>query len=81
MASTTPEAAFAARLVDMARRIAELERVLQRSATSRDFVEIGDPGAPAANRGRLYVRDNGSGKSQLVVRFATGAVQVLATEP
>jgi hypothetical protein len=27
------------------------------------------------------VRDNGAGKEQIVVRFATGAVQVLATEP
>jgi hypothetical protein len=29
----------------------------------------------------LYAKDNGSGKTQLVVRFASGAVQVLATEP
>jgi len=41
----------------------------------------GDPDAPGANRGRLYVKDNGAGKSQLCVRFNTGAVQVLATEP
>lgn len=40
-----------------------------------------DPAAPAANDSRLYTRDNGSGKTQLCVRFATGAVQVLATEP
>jgi hypothetical protein len=43
--------------------------------------EIADPTAPAANKARLYVRDNGSGKTQLAVRFPTGAVQVLATEP
>jgi pectate lyase-like protein len=43
--------------------------------------EIGDPGAPSANRGRMYWRDNGGGKTQLVARFPTGAVQVLATEP
>lgn len=29
----------------------------------------------------VYCRDNGSGKDQLVVRFGSGAVQVLATEP
>jgi len=40
-----------------------------------------DPAAPATNAGRLYFRDNGSGKTQLCVRFATGAVQVIATEP
>lgn len=52
-----------------------------------DFIELeeydttNDAPAPAAERARLYVRDNGAGKEQLVVRFATGAVQVLATEP
>jgi hypothetical protein len=43
--------------------------------------EIADPAAGATNNARLYSRDNGSGKTQLCVRFATGAVQVLATEP
>ena len=40
-----------------------------------------DPSAPSANFGRLYFRDNGLGKTQLCVRFNTGAVQVLATQP
>jgi len=40
-----------------------------------------DPPAPVANSGIVYLRDNGSGKTQLCVRFPTGAVQVLATEP
>lgn len=40
-----------------------------------------DPDAPGLNRGRLFLRDNGSGKTELCVRFPTGAVQVLATEP
>ena len=44
-------------------------------------IEIADAPAPAANTGRLYFRDNGGGKTQLVVRFNTGAVQVVATEP
>ena len=43
--------------------------------------EITEPGAPATDYARLYLKDNGSGKTQLCVRFATGAVQVLATEP
>lgn len=42
--------------------------------------EITDPAAPAANKGRIYFRDTG-GKTQLVVRFPTGAIQVIATEP
>jgi len=46
-----------------------------------EMTEISAPAAPAANKGRLYVRDNGAGKTQLVVLFPTGAVQVIATEP
>lgn len=40
-----------------------------------------DAAAPSDGRAVLYVKENGSGKEQLCVRFATGAVQVLATEP
>jgi len=47
----------------------------------QEFEEITDPAAGSANRARLYIKDNGSGKSQLCVRFPTGAVQVLSTEP
>lgn len=43
--------------------------------------EISTPAAPDANYGRMFVRDNGSGKTQLCVIFNTGAVQVLATQP
>ncbi|MGB2713510.1 MAG: hypothetical protein WBC51_04980 [Vicinamibacterales bacterium] len=40
-----------------------------------------DPAAPSANEVKLYARDNGAGKTQIVARFNTGAVQVIATEP
>ncbi len=56
-------------------------------ALNEDFLEFSefagtdDAPAPGDNRARIYVRDNGAGKEQVVVRFATGAVQVLATEP
>jgi hypothetical protein len=43
--------------------------------------EVGTPAAPLANRARLFVRDNGAGKTQLCVRFHTGSVQVIKTEP
>lgn len=46
-----------------------------------ELTEQSDPSAPSTNKARLYARDNGSGKTQLCVRFATGAIQVLATEP
>ncbi len=48
------------------------------------YVEISEmaaPAAPAVNTGRLFIRDNGSGKTQLCVIFPTGAIQVLSTEP
>ena len=62
-----------------------------RRAYIADFIDLGtgymiagersDPSAPAANHGVLYFKDSGGGKTQLVVRFNTGAVQVVATEP
>jgi hypothetical protein len=45
------------------------------------LTEQADPAAPPADNARLYARDNGSGKTQLCVRFSSGAVQVLATQP
>ena len=45
------------------------------------FAEVSDPAAPAANHAVLFARDSGGGKTQLCVRFASGAVQVFATEP
>lgn len=46
-----------------------------------DGAEITDPSAPAANHYKLYAKDNGSGKTLLVVRFSSGAVQTIATQP
>jgi hypothetical protein len=43
--------------------------------------EQSDPATPAGNNAHLYVRDNGSGKTQLCVRWDTGSITVLATEP
>jgi hypothetical protein len=46
-----------------------------------ELTEMTAPSAPGANGGRLYLEDNGSGKTRLVVGFNTGAAQVIATEP
>lgn len=40
-----------------------------------------DPSAPSANTGVVFMKDNGSGKMQIVARFPSGANQVIATEP
>ena len=45
-----------------------------------EMQEISAPAAPAANHARLFVRDNG-GKTQLCVRFNTGGVLVIKTQP
>jgi hypothetical protein len=46
-----------------------------------EMQEVSTPAAPGANRARLFLKDNGLGKTQLCVRFNTGAVKVLATQP
>ena len=43
--------------------------------------EIPNPSAPPVNHAKLFLRDNGSGRAQLCVRFHSGAVKVLAIEP
>ena len=39
------------------------------------------PSAPSANAVRIYAVDNGSGKTQLMALFASGAAQQIAIEP
>lgn len=46
-----------------------------------EITEVSAPGVAVANGARLYVKDNGSGKTQLCVIFQSGAEIVLATEP
>ncbi len=45
-----------------------------------EFGEIVAPAAPSADLGRLFVRDNGAGKTELCIRMSTGAIIVLGTE-
>lgn len=46
-----------------------------------DVKERVAPAAPAADTARLFVQDNGAGKTQLCAIFNTGAIQVIATQP
>jgi hypothetical protein len=54
-------------------------------STSAGYVEGTEQGssptAPSSNGWRLYAKDNGSGKTVLYVRFASGAEQQVAIEP
>ena len=45
------------------------------------FIEQTAPSAPATNGVYIYAEDNGSGKTRLMARFATGAAQQIAIEP
>lgn len=46
-----------------------------------EMAEMTAPGAPADNKARLYLDDNGSGKTRLMVRFSSGNAIQLAIQP
>ncbi len=48
--------------------------------TIRIEERTGDPDG-VTDRAYLFSKDNGAGKTQICVKFPSGAVQVLATEP
>ncbi len=48
---------------------------------SFELTEMTAPAAPASNKARLYIEDNGSGKTRLMVIFPSGAAQQIAIEP
>lgn len=57
------------------------QRQLAIGPVNVELIEFGsDPAAPAPNGMRFFARDNGAGKTQACVRFATGAIKILATE-
>jgi len=43
--------------------------------------EMTAPGAPVANNAVIFLEDNGSGKSRLMIRFSSGAAQQIAIQP
>lgn len=53
----------------------------QAAQTYSDVPEMTAPAAPAADIARIYVDDNGSGKTRLMVRFSSGAAQQIAIQP
>lgn len=46
-----------------------------------EFQEMAFPAAPGANRARLFVEDNGAGKTRLMIRFSSGGNQQIAIQP
>ena len=50
------------------------------SGVALQVEEMTEPDAPATNNARIYSKDIG-GKTALMVRFATGAVQQISIEP
>ena len=49
--------------------------------TYADMGEIAAPASPSADTARLFVQDNGAGKTQLMALFPTGVAQQIAIEP
>jgi hypothetical protein len=43
--------------------------------------ERAEPGTPPANWATMYLRDNGSGKSQLCIKYDDGSIGVIDTQP
>ncbi len=58
-----------------------LGRNIIQAGAYHEMAEMTAPAAPAANGVRIYAVDNGSGKTQLMALFATGAAQQIAIEP
>lgn len=46
-----------------------------------ELLEMTAPAAPGSNKARLYIEDNGSGKTRLMALFPSGAAQQIAIEP
>lgn len=46
-----------------------------------ELTEMAAPGVGAADTARIYIKDNGAGKTQIMAQFATGAEQQIAIEP
>lgn len=51
------------------------------AGASIQMTEVTAPSAPSANKGLIYLEDNGSGKTRLMVKFNTGSAQQIAIEP
>jgi len=56
------------------------KRMLGTDAVEEWIPVTDDPSAPPSTQGRLYFRTSG-GKGQLCIRWKTGAIQILASEP
>lgn len=50
-------------------------------AGAMEFIEQTAPSAPSADCVRVYAKDNGSGKTQLMALFSSGAAQQIAIQP
>lgn len=52
----------------------------EKVTTYLEYTEMTAPAAGGADTARVYAEDNGSGKTRIVVKFATGAAIVIATQ-
>lgn len=65
-------------------RNATADMIVDGAVQSGSYFQLGattDAGQPPAKSVRLSVRNNEAGKTQLIVQFASGPAQIVATEP
>jgi hypothetical protein len=61
--------------------VISMRNAADNAGSALQFREQTAPAAPATDNVRIYAEDNGSGKTRLMARFATGAAVQIAIEP
>jgi hypothetical protein len=61
--------------------VISMRNAADNAGSALQFREQTAPAAPAADNVRIYAEDDGSGKTRLMARFATGAAVQIAIEP
>jgi hypothetical protein len=61
--------------------VVRFEGASSSAGSAIELIEMTAPAVPAVNMVRIYAEDNGSGKTRLMARFATGAAVQIAIEP
>lgn len=69
-----------AHVITIAASAVEILKPLRTNDNHVEFTEMTPPSTPSANTVRFYAKDNGAGKTQLVVLMPDGVETVLATE-
>lgn len=80
--TTTSNNAFGTQDISLVRPAANILGITNGSTGggALEFTEMTAPATPAADKARIFARDNGSGKTQVCIILPDGVVTVLATQ-